>query len=417
LKDIALQRLYQIAQVLMQPNSSRDKALTTALSLSAEFLGVEYAALMTLDEDSGVKQAFSMPASERVWEHLTAQNIIGYVIYSRRVLTVPNLSADERWTSDKWKGAAYSIPVIYNENCWGVYLLVASETNYFNHERIQFIDEVVNTTAAALENWALYDKVKASEASTRRMYDKSQQDHVEQIRRDQMRRDLTAMIYHDLRGPLQNINSSLSGLNRVLAGNDQPVVDELMRVGLQSLRRLSRMVKSLLDLERLEEGRAIMSRKSTKLHSLLSDALELVYPSAREADQTLHLDMGDELPNVSIDPDMILRVLTNLVENAIKHTPTGGRITVRAIIVEKAITISVTDTGPGVPRHFHQEIFDKYFRIKYANAPNGVGLGLAFCRLAVEAHGGKIWVGNDADGGGAVFAFTLPVEQETGVPT
>ena len=411
MKDTTLERLYQIARALMQPDAPPDEALPTALTLCAAMLGIERAALVLLDDDCSISQAFSLTTSQRIWEQLTAQNIIAYVIYSRRVLNIPDINADERWSSDKWTGGVYSIPIIYKDNLWGVYLFAAPQINYFNNERIQIIDEVVSTTAAALENWALYEKLRTTEANTRRLYEKAQQDYVEHTRTDQMRRDLTAMIYHDLRGPLQNINASLSGLNRVLAGSDQPIIDEMMRIGLQSLRRISRMVKSLLDLERLEEGRAIMSRKSTKLHNLLSDALELVYPSARDADQTLHLEMGDQLPNVTVDPDMILRVLTNLVENAIKHTPTGGRITVRAAILLDAVRISVTDTGPGVPRHFHQEIFDKYFRIKYANAPNGVGLGLAFCRLAVEAHGGKIWVENDPKEGGAVFAFTLPVEQ------
>jgi signal transduction histidine kinase len=305
----------------------------------------------------------------------------------------------------------YSAPASFHANLWGVYLFLAPETDYFNDERAQFIWEVAAMTADTLERWSGYENACLTEAQTRRLYEQAQQEQDEYTRVEQMRRDLTAMIYHDLRGPLHNVGASLSGLSRVLTGNDQPVIDELLHVGTESLRRLTRMVKSLLDLERLEAGRAIMTRKATKLHTLLSDALELVYPAAREADQTLLLELDDALPSVEVDADMILRVLTNLVENAIKHTPTGGRITVRAGALDHTVRVSVTDTGPGVPRRFHQEIFDKYFRIKYANAPNGVGLGLAFCRLAVEAHGGEIWV-DDQPGGGAVFTFTLPVAQQ-----
>jgi len=411
LKNNTHERLYLIARALMQPDSSVEDALQSTLTLCASTLGVERAALVTLDEDAAIAQSYAFPAESRLGERLTAHNLINSVLYTRRPVSVPDLSVDERWNLDKWIGSAYCVPIIFKDDLWGVILLISAKPEHFSAPRVRFIGEVAAVTADALQNWHKLNKVKATEANTRRLYEKAQQDHVEHTRTEQMRRDLTAMVYHDLRGPLQNVNASLSGIGRVLASDDQPVVDELLHIGTQSLRRLTRMVKSLLDIERLEADRAIVARKSTKLHSLFSDALELVYPLAREADQLLLLDLDESLPNVNVDADMILRVLTNLMENAIKHTPSGGKITVGATLNVETIRVSVTDTGPGVPLHFHEEIFDKYFRIKYVNAPNGVGLGLAFCRLAVQAHGGEIWVANDA-GGGAVFSFTLPIEKQ-----
>lgn len=402
-----LETQYHIARAFMRPAASIDETLHQILQMSAAALGVERAVLVTLDQDGSIAQAFSMPEQERLWEFLTAHNLINYVMYTRRVLSVSDLAADERWTSDKWTGSVYAIPVACLENLWGVYLFLAAHPHHFADDRMRFAHEVAAMTADALEQWISFEDARVSEARTRHLYERAQQEQVEHVRAEQMRRDLTAMIFHDLRGPLQNVTSSLSGLSRVLTGYEQPVVDELLHVGTQSVRRMTRMVKSLLDLERLEAGRPIMGRQPTKLHNLLSDALELVYPAAREAGQTLALELDDALPTVAVDTDMILRVLTNLIENAIKHTPMQGHITVRARAHADTVRVSVTDTGPGVPPHFHQEIFDKYFRIKYANAPNGVGLGLAFCRLAVEAHGGAIWVENEP-GGGAVFAFTLP---------
>lgn len=384
-----------------------------ALVLTADALNVERGALITLDEYGAVTLTRSLPPEARLWERVTAHNLINYVIYTCRPLNIPDLSADERWTTDGWRGSAYVMPLLYKERLWGVYFFLSPRKNHFEGKPVDFLHEAAAATAAALENWVRYEKVKTAESQTRRLYEKVQQDQVEQTRAEEMRRDLTAMVYHDLRSPLQNIAASFSGLNRVLAGNEQAIVHELLRVGTQSLRQLTRMVKSLLDVERLEEGRAILGRQSTKLHNLLSDALELVYPAAREAEQTLALDLDDDLPSVYVDADMILRVLTNLVENAIKHTPTGGHITVRAAVIEGAVRVSVADTGRGVPQRFHHEVFDKYFRIKYVHAPSGVGLGLAFCRLAVEAHGGEIWVENDPHSGGAVFSFTLPLTAES----
>lgn len=400
-----------MARALLQPDSSVTDALQSTLTLGASTLKADRAALVVLDEDCEIAQTYALPSEPRLWERLTAQNLINLALYTRRPVSVPDLSADERWQSDGWNGSAHCVPILYQEEPRGVYLLLAPTRDHFDAARLRFIGEMTALTAEALENGRKLAKLQATEAHTRRLYEKAQQDHVEHMRLEQMRRDLTAMVYHDLRGPLQNVGASLSGLERVLATDEQAVVDELLRVGSQSLRRLTRMVKSLLDIERLEEGRAIVARRSTKLHNLVSDALELVYPLAREAEQLLVLDLDANLPVVSVDADMILRVLTNLIENAIKHTPTGGKITVSAGITADVIRISVTDTGPGVPLHFHEEIFDKYFRIKYVNAPNGVGLGLAFCRLAVEAHGGAISVANGTSGG-AVFSFTLPIEQQ-----
>jgi signal transduction histidine kinase len=182
----------------------------------------------------------------------------------------------------------------------------------------------------------------------------------------------------------------------------------MIRLAQRSSQQITRMVRSLLDIERLEQGRTMLNVNSTTLDSLLGEAVEMVRPTAEEAGQKLKLEIDSNLPAIQIDTDMIQRVVTNLIENAVKHTPTNGSIIVSARLLTDGIRISVADTGPGVPRHFKDEIFDKFFRIKYSNAPNGVGLGLAFCRLAVEAHGGRIWVESEP-GSGAVFAFTLPV--------
>jgi signal transduction histidine kinase len=167
------------------------------------------------------------------------------------------------------------------------------------------------------------------------------------------------------------------------------------------------MVESLLDIQRLEEGKAVLDPKPTSMHSLLANAAQLVQPMALESNQRLLFNLDGELPFVTVDADMILRVITNLLENAVKYTPMGGAIKLGAAVVEGCVRISVEDSGPGIPKHMQRQIFDKFSRVKYRDAPKGVGLGLAFCRLAVEAHGGQIWVESEP-GQGSVFYFTLP---------
>ena len=114
------------------------------------------------------------------------------------------------------------------------------------------------------------------------------------------------------------------------------------------------------------------------------------------------------MPEVDIDFDLILRVMTNLLENAIKYTRTGGEIRVSAQKAKGVLDVSVRDSGSGIPPADRKRIFEKYARIHRKGKPKGRGLGLAFCRLAVEAHGGRIWV-ESAEGEGSTFHFTLPL--------
>ena len=118
--------------------------------------------------------------------------------------------------------------------------------------------------------------------------------------------------------------------------------------------------------------------------------------------------VADDIAMVSVDADMIRRVLTNLLENAVKYTPAGSQIYVGAREEAGAVLMWVQDTGPGIPLSERERIFDKYTRLHGKSGTRGLGLGLAFCRMAVQAHGGRIWV-EDGPEGGACFKFTLPV--------
>lgn len=234
------------------------------------------------------------------------------------------------------------------------------------------------------------------------------QDMSVQMELEQLRRDLTAMVYHDLRGPMANIHMSIHRLAELLHGHENPAVLKILQLGLRSTQQVSRLVDTLLDTQRLEGGSSILNRQDSEVHRMLTDAVQLVQPLAESANITIDMDIA-KLPIISVDTDMITRVVINLMENAVKYTPDGSHMTLSAEQVNNRILVTVSDTGPGIPPEMRDSIFDKFSRVTYQDAPKGIGLGLAFCRLAVTAHGGRIWVESDGENG-SEFIFELPID-------
>jgi NtrC-family two-component system sensor histidine kinase KinB len=228
---------------------------------------------------------------------------------------------------------------------------------------------------------------------------------------DTLREDMLSMIYHDLRSPLANIVSSLDVLTAMYPGPEHESLQSVVTIARRSTDRIQRLVSSLLDINRLESGQAIVSQQSVTPAMLAGDAVDAVLPMVDSRHQTLINNLPEELPVVWVDVDMIRRVLINLMENASKFTQPEGRIELGAKRDGKWLQMWVEDNGPGIPSSDQERIFEKFTRLKEEGAPTGLGVGLAFCRLAVQGHGGKIWVESQASHG-AKFNITLPLAKE-----
>lgn len=231
----------------------------------------------------------------------------------------------------------------------------------------------------------------------------------QQVELEEMRGDLMAMLVHDLQSPLGNIISSLELLRYELPADVDPVLDSIVDIAVRSSRRLQTLIRSLLDITHLEAGHPISGANFVKLGELIEDAREVVQPALERRSVNLNIQFDEALPPVFVDADMIGRVFINLLDNASKHTPESREVIVSAQAhgADDCLLVSVSDQGQGIPVPYRELIFEKFRRLQGPNAPKGMGLGLAFCRLAVEAHGGQIWV-DDAPGGGSRFNFTLP---------
>jgi len=225
---------------------------------------------------------------------------------------------------------------------------------------------------------------------------------------DTLRNDLSAMIYHDLRSPLANIVSSLEILSTLVPMEEGSAVHSVLQVANRSTDRMQRLINSLLDINRLEAGQPITENMTVHVSRMVSEAVETTLPNIESKNQTIETWVADGLPDVHIDEDMIKRVLINLIENASKYSPSHSQILVSATLAEDEIRFTVDDNGPGIPEAYKDVIFEKFSRVNVSPTRKGLGLGLAFCRLAVNAHGGKIWVENRPEKGSS-FVFTLPV--------
>ena len=215
------------------------------------------------------------------------------------------------------------------------------------------------------------------------------------------------MIFHDLRSPLSNVISSLDVIQASLPGAKDQEIQDLFDIANRSTVRIQRLTKSLLDINKLESGRAITNLEEVKPDDLIHYAKQALITSSDAKKQTVSLNIPPDLPQIHADRDMLERVLINLFQNAIKFTPSKGHIEIGVEIDGQSIRFWVQDSGPGVDPEYIDRIFDKYTRIHPDERIKGLGLGLAFCRLAVEGHKGRIWVENLPEGG-AKFTFTIP---------
>jgi len=235
------------------------------------------------------------------------------------------------------------------------------------------------------------------------------QDITEMKELDKLREDLVSMIYHDLRSPLANVVSSLDLIRTMTP--DEPSISSVVDIAFRSTERVQRLANSLLDTIRMEAGQRISSMQSVSLQKLVDEVIDIVTPALEANDFKMEVKIPPSAPNVMVDVDLIKRVLINLLENAIKFSGLGAKISLGAVQKKKWMEIWVQDEGEGIQPEFQDQIFNKFTSVSSGTGrPRGLGLGLAFCKLVVEDHGGKIWVESEV-GVGSKFSFTIPIAE------
>jgi signal transduction histidine kinase len=285
-----------------------------------------------------------------------------------------------------------AVPLAVGNVALGVLLIGSQRHRSLTDEDLTLFTTIAQQLALALHNAQLLRAASEMEALRAA---------------DRLKSQFLAAVSHDLRSPLTAIRASVEGL---LDGDAEPYTaqEQLLQNIAGQAGRLGRLVDQLLDLSRIEAGALDLDRDWTELPTLIADTIDKfceLNPGC-----AIQRRIAADLPLQYVDPDSIVQVLWNLLENAYKYAPPHAPIHVAACRTANEVRIAIADRGPGIPPSERQKIFQHFYRMKREHRlhTQGSGLGLAICRGIVDAHGGRIWV-DERPGGGSVFRVALPL--------
>ena len=276
-------------------------------------------------------------------------------------------------------------------------VLPEGEAQWTEPDQRRLLEAFADQAALALERLQLAEQ----NAEARRRMDE-----------EQLRSVLLSSVSHDLRTPLGSITGAASTL---LAGGELPEATrrELLQSIQEESHRLHRLVTNLLDITRFESGSVQLHLEWLPLEEVVGSALYRMEEALRS--RPLTVEVPSDLPLVAVDPVLLEQLIVNLLDNAVKHTPPGTALEVKAWAVGAQLTLMVGDRGPGLAEGEEERIFDKLVRGAHHGGQPGSGLGLAICRAIARAHGGRITASNRAQGG-AQFLLVLPLKEAPPAP-
>ena len=227
---------------------------------------------------------------------------------------------------------------------------------------------------------------------------------------DKMKSDFFSSMSHELRTPLTSIKEGISLLQEGVGGTIADKQKRLLTILTEESNRLIDLVNSLLDLSKMEAGMMTYTFEEESLVPLIERAMMEMAPLVEGKKISLGAMLGRDLPFLRMDREKILQTLRNLIGNAVKFSPEGGRVTVTAQRMNQEVKVSVADTGPGIPKDDLASIFEKFHQAPFPHSDQfkGTGLGLAIVKHVITAHGGKVWAESEL-GQGSSFIFVLPV--------
>jgi signal transduction histidine kinase len=336
----------------------------------------------------------------------TRGTIVGRAALERRTIHVANVLEDPEYTGflelvERGKNryrTMLAVPLLREGVLVGVITIRRIEVAPFTDKQVQLVKTFADQAVIAIENVRLFQEIQ----------EKNEQLEAASRHKSQF----VASVSHELRTPL----NAIIGFSDVLLDPSLKVSEEkrtrFLTHILNSGKHLLGLINEILDLSKIEAGRLDLELERTAIGDVLQAAVNTLKPLAAKKDIDLQIEGNGGTPQVPMDSARIRQVILNLLGNAIKFTPEGGRIRLRAESLNGSVRVEVADTGPGIPADDHGRIFLEFEQAKIGatkSKPEGTGLGLALAKKLVEMHGGKIWVESKL-GKGSRFYFTLPLK-------
>ena len=320
------------------------------------------------------------------------EGAVGLAAGKGEALLFQDVEGDPRLLGEAKAFAARSIlaaPLSSKGKLIGAIEVVNKRGCPYDEDDVRLLKAIAFQAAMGIENAGLYRQVNQQLLDLKAL--------------EEARDHLMQLIVHDLKNPLAGIALYLELLRKGKA--EGAYLEEARR----SCRNLMNMIEGLLDISRMEEGKLPLERSEVHLREVIEEGLQEMAIVAAEEEKKLIVEVEGGLPPIPVDRGLIRRVISNLLSNAIRHSFPGGEIRIRAFRPSQGLVqVEVIDRGEGIAKEDQGKVFEKFGQATASSRRGGPGLGLTFCKMAVEAHGGRIWVESEL-GQGSTFSFTIPL--------
>jgi GAF domain-containing protein len=386
-----------------------DAVLQTIVTRASQLAGTDACSVFEYDEAT---EAFHLRATHNLDEEVLAlarhtpvrkgEGVQGRMAITRQPVQIPDIAAEDAYRGPMrdillrtGTRALLAIPMLREDQLIGGFTVAKKTPGEFSREVIELLTTFATQSALAIQNARLF----------REIADKSRQLELA----SQHKSEFLANMSHELRTPLNAIIGFSEVLTERMFGELNEKQEEYLKDIYASGQHLLSLINDILDLSKIEAGRMELELTDFDLPQAIENALMLVRDRAARRSIALHHAVDERLGQIRGDQRKIKQVLLNLLSNALKFTPEGGRVDVQARLVDGRAEISVTDTGVGIAPEDQEAVFEEFRQVGTADKKvEGTGLGLTLSRKLIELHGGRIWVQSQV-GVGSTFTFTLPL--------
>jgi len=390
----------------LSPLEGFSKACHRSAEMVAQLLGAEAAVVAWIHSDLQELEPVASAGLPKQWlkvaPHLSlAESGLQDTVRRGQVVS-KRTAAGDRWFSGL--GESYSVtyvPLLSSDKVIGV-LGLAGDGTTFNPEDRRLLSGIGVAIGLALDNARLYDQ------------ERKRAERLQELA--QIRSDFLLTVSHELRTPLTSVKTSAEML---VEEDDSPAESprgQLIRSIVHGVNRLNTLISDLVSMARLNNSQLQLNLEPVRTGEVARAACNLIRPLVQTKRQTLDVHFDGRGPKVLVDQRRFEQILVNLLSNAHRFTPAGGRISIDVREEGDEVIIAISDTGPGVPEHERQAIFEPFYRGREGSGrrvPGGMGMGLAIAKSLAELHGGRIWVesGEGGEGGEGGSTFFLAVQR------